>query len=56
MQLIDQTPDWLVDDGWVIVQIDPKEYVELALENFDEFDRRKYGTTELVFYERKEQV
>ncbi len=56
MQLLDQNPDWLVDDGWVIVQIDPKEYVQLALENFDEFDRRKYGSTELVFYERKEQL
>lgn len=50
--LLDSSPDWLVEDGWVIVQIDPKEYHELDLKNFSEFDYRKYGNTTLVFYER----
>ena len=45
--------NWLSDDGWVIVQIAPKEYKELSLENLEEFEQRKYGTTLLVFFERK---
>lgn len=50
---LDKSPDWLVEDGWVIVQIDPKEYKPVELENFSEFDQRKYGNTVLVFYERE---
>jgi 16S rRNA (guanine(966)-N(2))-methyltransferase RsmD len=50
---IDTVPSWMVEDGWVIVQIDPKEYEPITLENFLEFDQRKYGSTLLVFYERK---
>lgn len=52
IKLLDATPDWLVEDGWVIAQIDPVEYKSLVLENFSEFDQRKYGSTLLVFYER----
>ena len=50
---LDANPAWLVEDGWAIVQIDPTEYEQLALQNLDEFDQRKYGNTLLVFYERK---
>jgi 16S rRNA (guanine966-N2)-methyltransferase len=42
-----------VEDAWVIAQIHPREYEALALEHLEEFDQRKYGTTLLVFYERK---
>ncbi len=52
--LLDAHPDWLVEDAWVIVQIHPKEYEEVHLNNLQEFDRRKYGSTLLVFYERNE--
>ena len=51
---VDAAPDWLVEDGWVIVQIDPIEYQEIALKNLEEFDQRRYGSTLLVFYERKQ--
>jgi 16S rRNA (guanine(966)-N(2))-methyltransferase RsmD len=51
---LDAVPDWLVEDGWVIVQIDPLEYQEHSLENLEEFDQRRYGNTLLVFYERKQ--
>ena len=54
VELVDENMDWLADDGWVIVQIAPKEYKELELENLQEFEQRKYGTTLLIFYERKE--
>lgn len=49
---LDANPGWLVEDAWVIVQIDPTEYEMLELQNLDEFDRRKYGNVLLVFYER----
>jgi len=49
---LDANPGWLVEDAWVIVQIDPTEYEALELQNLDEFDQRKYGNVLLVFYER----
>ena len=51
---LDDNADWLTEDGWVVAQIDPKEYKQLNLENLEEFEQRRYGTTLLVFYERKE--
>jgi 16S rRNA (guanine(966)-N(2))-methyltransferase RsmD len=53
IELIDAQPTWLADDGEIIVQIHPKEYEELALNNFEQVDERKYGSTLLVFYEHK---
>jgi 16S rRNA (guanine966-N2)-methyltransferase len=56
VELVDENMDWLSDDSWVIVQIAPKEYKFKTpqLENLEEFEQRKYGSTLLVFYERKE--
>ena len=51
--IIDDHMDNLVQDGWVIVQIHPKEYELLNLNNLTQFDKRKYGNTLLVFFERK---
>lgn len=50
---VDAQPGWLVDDGWIIVQIHPVEYEPVQLNNFIEFDQRKYGSTLLVFFEKK---
>jgi len=50
---LDDNPGWLTEDGWAIVQIDPKEYMSLELKALDEFEQRRYGTTLLVFYQRK---
>lgn len=52
---LDKNPDWLVDDGWVVVQIDPREYEPMTMAHILEFDQRKYGNTLLVFYERVEE-
>ncbi len=56
LYLVDATPRILSDDAWVIVQIHPVELDELsgeqALRNLAEFDRRQYGSTVLLFYER----
>jgi 16S rRNA (guanine966-N2)-methyltransferase len=50
--LLDQNPAWLAPYAWIIVQIHPVEFEEeLAFTNFHEFDRRKYGSTMLIFYE-----
>jgi len=53
LELVDENIRWLADDGWVIAQIDPKEYKPFAFENIEEFEQRRYGSTLLVFYERK---
>ena len=56
--MVDTTPEILSEDAWVIVQIHPVEFDELsnsdALRSLDEFDRRQYGSTLLLFYERKQ--
>ena len=52
---LDKNPDWLVEDGWIVVQIDPREYETINLKHFTEFDQRKYGNTQLVFFERVEE-
>jgi 16S rRNA (guanine(966)-N(2))-methyltransferase RsmD len=44
----------LKPQGLVIVQIDPAEYIELALTHFSLNDQRPYGRTMLCFYERSD--
>lgn len=55
--ILDQHPAWLSADAWVIVQIHPNEYEDLhsqgSLQNLTEFDQRDYGSTRLVFFERR---
>lgn len=51
---LDANPGWLTETGWAIVQIDPKEFQDLEMDNLEEMDRRKYGSTLLVFFGLKE--
>jgi 16S rRNA (guanine(966)-N(2))-methyltransferase RsmD len=53
LKRIDDNLEWLTEDGTVIVQIDPREYAEVELRNLVEGEQRKYGSTLLVFYDRK---
>lgn len=53
LKLVDDNMEWLTNDGTVIVQIDPTEYEEIELHNLVEGEQRKYGSTLLVFYDRK---
>lgn len=53
LEVLDTRPEWLSPDGWVIVQIHPREMVEFNLGNLIEFDRRTYGSTVLLFFGRK---
>ncbi|MCP5099379.1 MAG: 16S rRNA (guanine(966)-N(2))-methyltransferase RsmD [Chloroflexi bacterium] len=52
MDVLDKRPfDFLTPEGQIVVQIDPKEYIELNLENLTLYHQRKYGNTMLCFYE-----
>jgi 16S rRNA (guanine966-N2)-methyltransferase len=54
MAVLDERPSaWLTPLGIVVVQIDPKEYAPLALAHLSLYDSRKYGNTQLCFYEQK---
>ncbi len=53
LQLLDEHLDWLAEDGWVVVQIHPREFEEIPLQHLVAFDERKYGSTLLVFYARR---
>ena len=50
---LDANPGWLSEGGWAVAQIHPREFQELELRNLEKFDERKYGSTLLVFYEKK---
>jgi len=52
LTLLDANSGWLSEDPEVIVQIHPREYMEMSLTNLKEFDQRKYGSTLLVFFEK----
>jgi 16S rRNA (guanine(966)-N(2))-methyltransferase RsmD len=54
LQMLEEQPNWLAQDAWVIAQIDPVEDESLTLSRLDEFDRRKYGSTLLLFYQQRE--
>jgi 16S rRNA (guanine966-N2)-methyltransferase len=51
LQILDEHLGWLDPNGWVIVQIDPVEFQAPVLTHLVEFDRRRYGSTLLLFYE-----
>lgn len=54
MHLLEQNIEWLDKDGWGIIQIDPIEYQEIQLSNLVEFDQRRYGSTQLIFFKRSD--
>jgi len=44
----------LSESGQIIVQINPLEWSDEEYVNFTVFDRRKYGDTLLVFFEKSQ--
>ena len=52
LRLLDSKPAYLEPDAVVIVQIDPQEKKEVALQTLVPFDERRYGNTLLWFFER----
>jgi 16S rRNA (guanine966-N2)-methyltransferase len=54
MRVVDKRPStYLTPPGFVIVQIDPKEYEEIPLTQLQLDDSRSYGNTQLCFYKIK---
>jgi len=53
LRALDAQPAWLAGDGEIVVQIDPREHQEAALHHFEPIDRRRYGSTLVVFYAHK---
>jgi 16S rRNA (guanine(966)-N(2))-methyltransferase RsmD len=54
LRALDAVPACLSDYAWVIVQIHPQEYEEVALEHLVLFDQRSYGSVMLCFYAKVE--
>ena len=53
LELVDKNHDWLCEGAWVIAQIHPREYHDMALEHLDWIEKRVYGSTLLLFFEKK---
>jgi len=53
LKAADENIGWLTEVGTVIAQIDPLEYKPVELLNLEETEQRKYGSTLVVFYDRK---
>ncbi|RMF28599.1 MAG: 16S rRNA (guanine(966)-N(2))-methyltransferase RsmD [Chloroflexi bacterium] len=52
LQVLDDRPGWLAEEGQIIAQIHPREYEPLPLQRLSLFDQRTYGGVMLCFYER----
>lgn len=48
--LVDGRPEILSDDATVVVQIHPRESAPVELDYLVEFDRRTYGSVQMIFY------
>lgn len=53
LSAVDRSPDASSPDGWVIVQIDPREDEPVGLGHLVRFDERVYGQTKLAFFRRE---
>jgi len=59
LKLVDENPAWLSEASWVVVQIDPSEFEgeeSLTLQNLILFEKRKYGSTLLLFFENRTRI
>lgn len=50
LMAVEERPELLTTDGIVVVQVDPKEQRDLALQHIICFDNRKYGNVLLCYY------
>jgi 16S rRNA (guanine966-N2)-methyltransferase len=50
MNMLDERPGWLAEDGVIVAQHDPKEDEDLALEHFERTRSRAYGGVQFGFY------
>ena len=50
---LDNHSAWLSKNAWIIVQIHPVEFQNTDYNTFYQFDVRVYGSTQLLFFQRK---
>lgn len=50
LRALDAAPEWVTDDGLIVVQIDPVEDTPVDLEHFHAIDRRTYSNVRLIFF------
>lgn len=51
LKIIDTDPSLLKDKAWLIIQIDPVEFLEMETKYFSLIDQRRYGNTMLLFFQ-----
>ena len=51
LRTLDTNVTHLENNAWLIVQIDPLEFNQIVLINFNLVDKRKYGNTLFLFFE-----
>jgi 16S rRNA (guanine966-N2)-methyltransferase len=56
LSLVDAHPELLTEDGLAIVQVFPKEWTAPQLAHLELVDERRYGSTALFFFSRREQA
>ncbi len=54
LQALEAQPTWLNPHGRAVVQIDPREWIDLPLTRLVLRDRRKYGSTLLCFFQHSD--
>ncbi len=50
LRAVDGNPGWLSPAGTTVIQVDPTEYEEIALDHLLLNDKRRYGNTLLLFF------
>ena len=55
LKALDENPQWVAEQTIIIVQIDPSEDETAHFDHIQEYDRRLYGNTLLLFYEHIEE-
>ena len=56
LQCVAERPELINEDGKIVVQIDPKEEEGIEFTSIQEVDRRKYGNTLLLFYNKASKI
>ncbi len=52
LEMLDERPYWVAEDGLVIVQIDPREREDVSLAHFALERERRYGDTLILFFRK----
>ncbi len=53
LEMLDLYPEWVRDEGIIVVQIDPREREPITLRHYALEQERRYGDTLLLFYRKQ---